>query len=809
MQTLTLRPNSDALIELSRNTGSYNYSCVDETGGGNGDTDYVYSATLGWKRDLYGMPDHTSETGAILELRIYVRHKRVGNYTAIARGRTAIKTNGIEYFGSEILLPLSYELANTNYAVNPQTGLPWTWFEIDALQAGWSGYAFAAGPYWDEPYCTQVWVEVDHTIPAPGNVGSTKGTYTDKVTVTWDKVIGANAYQVYRDGIPLGWLGDVATYDDTGAAAPVITPGSSIATDGEYTDKIALALSGTEVNNGTAHTYVVHAKDSSSNESGDSEEDTGYRGHGALTFQWQRSAADSDASYSNITGATTWDYDDTNPPGGFPIIAEVSKSISQGTFKKFVRLNIEALVETVGRYYKCILDATGCAQQTSVSDRGYLSSAGVGPLKYQWQRQEDNTHFYVGGGTTQTVRKYLKSDLSYIGETANYGGAIQSISIDDIHIYVGGWTTQTVRKYLKSDFSYIGETASYGGSIYSIVIDDTYIYVGGGTTQTVRKYLKSDLSYVGETASYGGIIQEIHIDDTHIYVGGVITYKVRKYLKSDLSYLGETASYGGIIYSIVIDDTHIYVGGDITYKVRKYLKSDLSYVGETASYGGNIYSIVIDDTHIYVGGSTTQTVRKYLKSDLSYIGETASYGGSIYSIFIDDTHIYVGGSTTQTVRKYLKSDLSYVGETASYGGIIFAIYNEEKWADIEGAIFASHDDYDAPAYPEVDYYRCFVIASSASGWISISARGFVKNALAPRNSVVVIIKNPTGETLSYTKNLSKPGYDYRINELGTCTFSLPADSPARDYLIYPNEAWLYIDGELKDIFKIIVTKRTR
>ena len=85
---------------------------------------------------------------------------------------------------------------------------------------------------------------------------------------------------------------------------------------------------------------------------------------------------------------------------------------------------------------------------------------------------------------------------SGVGETASYGGVIYTIWGDDTHIYVGGITTQTVRKYLKSDLSYIGETASYGGTIYTIWGDATHIYVGGATTQTVRKYLKSDLSNV-------------------------------------------------------------------------------------------------------------------------------------------------------------------------------------------------------------------------------------------------------------------------------------------------------------------------
>ena len=72
--------------------------------------------------------------------------------------------------------------------------------------------------------------------------------------------------------------------------------------------------------------------------------------------------------------------------------------------------------------------------------------------------------------TYKCVRKYLKSNLSYIGESADYGGIIRSIAIDDTHIYVGGQVTKTVRKYLKSNLSYMGETPSYSGDIVSIAI---------------------------------------------------------------------------------------------------------------------------------------------------------------------------------------------------------------------------------------------------------------------------------------------------------------------------------------------------
>lgn len=39
---------------------------------------------------------------------------------------------------------------------------------------------------------------------------------------------------------------------------------------------------------------------------------------------------------------------------------------------------------------------------------------------------------------------------------------------DSLYIYVGGYTTQKVRKYLKSTMAFVSETPSYGGLILTI-----------------------------------------------------------------------------------------------------------------------------------------------------------------------------------------------------------------------------------------------------------------------------------------------------------------------------------------------------
>lgn len=174
---------------------------------------------------------------------------------------------------------------------------------------------------------------------APTNVAATEND-SAKVTITWTKSTGATTYSVSRDATSLGWVGDVATYDDTGGNAPVITPGSAVASDGTYSDKVALSLSGTSIADGTTYTYHVYAWNSAGYTEATGT-DTGYRKASTISYQWQVSAGDSDASYSDITGATSSTFTFYDAPSG------------------------------VGRYYRCKLTASNSTTQYSTAERGY------------------------------------------------------------------------------------------------------------------------------------------------------------------------------------------------------------------------------------------------------------------------------------------------------------------------------------------------------------------------------------------------------------------------------------------------------
>ncbi len=291
-----------------------------------------------------------------------------------------------------------------------------------------------------------------------------------------------------------------------------------------------------------------------------------------------------------------------------------------------------------------------------------------------WLFMNDELYFYFWGSQVSTpagIKKYLKSDLSFVGETPTIGLSNIMIDIDDKHLYATSISTQTVRKYLKADMSYIGEVAVETRN--RINVDETYIYASGTTTTgIIRKYLKSNLSYVTESIDYDGYSPEaMTIDDTYVYLALFKETVAHRFLKSDLSYVGQSGAYGDTIRGITTDETHVYLCGGLQ-RVRKYLKSNFSYVSQTALYGSTLFAITLDDTHIYTGGDTPRRVNKYLKTDMSYVSQTVANGGLIRDIKVDDDYIFVAGDASK-VKKHSKSEMTFIDATENFGGVTFSI----------------------------------------------------------------------------------------------------------------------------------------
>ena len=198
----------------------------------------------------------------------------------------------------------------------------------------------------------------------------------------------------------------------------------AVASDGTSTLHVSLSVSGESTANGDTRYYrCTLTATGASNSPTNSAADTGFRGVGSLSYQWEYS--DNGADYFDLGGATTEAYDDTGAAA--PTITAGNATASDGTSGEYVELSVTGQGASPGaaRYYRCRLDATGADQQTSTSDDGYR---GTTTLTYQWQRSaadSDADYSDLSGGTTNPYNdrggalapdgRYYKASVAMVG----------------------------------------------------------------------------------------------------------------------------------------------------------------------------------------------------------------------------------------------------------------------------------------------------------------------------------------------------------------------------------------------------------
>ncbi len=166
-----------------------------------GDSTYVQT-NGGWEEDLYSVANHTAPSGASINyVRVYMVARSL-NTPGQTSAYVHIKTNGVEYNGTEETVTTSYATYSYQWNNNPQTGSPWTWSEIDNLQAGVGLRQGATGgpPFQRYTRCTQVYVEVNYTELSYDS----PGTITSVNLFAAEKVVSIDSFYYYASSIPSG-----------------------------------------------------------------------------------------------------------------------------------------------------------------------------------------------------------------------------------------------------------------------------------------------------------------------------------------------------------------------------------------------------------------------------------------------------------------------------------------------------------------------------------------------------------------------------------------------------------------------------
>jgi hypothetical protein len=138
--------------------GTPHWQTVDEEVANN-DADYVYTSSTSFKTDLFNLPDY-SGSGTINSITLNFCF-RVGSSYNTASACATIKTNGVTYTGSVMTsTSTSYDTRYYTWSNNPNTGLPWTWSDLAALQIG---VGLKSSSSFVNAICTQVYLEINYT----------------------------------------------------------------------------------------------------------------------------------------------------------------------------------------------------------------------------------------------------------------------------------------------------------------------------------------------------------------------------------------------------------------------------------------------------------------------------------------------------------------------------------------------------------------------------------------------------------------------------------------------------------------------
>lgn len=164
-ETITFRPNAagdKAGVDNQFPDSGEHWDKVDEETADD-DSTYIASDSPSWKEDLYNIPDHSTQTagGSVNYVEAYMVCSATANVTQTS-AYAHIKTNGVEDSGSSENMTTSYATYSYQWGTSPQTGSPWVWSEIDALQIGVGLRQPTGGEF---TRCTQVYTEVSYDAP--------------------------------------------------------------------------------------------------------------------------------------------------------------------------------------------------------------------------------------------------------------------------------------------------------------------------------------------------------------------------------------------------------------------------------------------------------------------------------------------------------------------------------------------------------------------------------------------------------------------------------------------------------------------
>jgi hypothetical protein len=278
---------------------------------------------------------------------------------------------------------------------------------------------------------------------------------------------------------------------------------------------------------------------------------------------------------------------------------------------------------------------------------------------------------YAAGATTETIRKYHKSNLAFDSNSPSYGATPLELATNNGFIYaVGSSTNNDLRKYHEGNLAFVGN-APYGNIIYGLAINNGFIFIGGGgTANYITKYHESNLVLVGNSSRYNADITSMTINNGFVFAGGWLSEgKIKKYHESNLGFSAESPNLGVIMWGLSVNNGFVYTAGH-TGRVFKNHESNLvNSANSTITNSFSARSIKAETDYVYVGGDNnggstgSGQIQKFYSSNLVLLAQTNNYGGAIFKISTDSNNVYAGGFGAQTVHTYSKASITPDNQT--------------------------------------------------------------------------------------------------------------------------------------------------
>ena len=214
-KTLTLRPNAvGTQTQLTAFGVANNWDCVNETTPDD-DTTYVYmSGSGGYLYDTYNCPNHTTENGSINKVVLYSYSKTITSGGGI-RSRMYISGNGYTAAPPFVYSTTgNYVYYAWSYINSSDTGIAWTWGEIDSLEIGIGHQTDLPG---GEGRTTQNYAIVYYTQFSSPQIRCTQSycrvNYDTSATCTVDKPETISTNHARNVKMLNFWSGDREVYD--------------------------------------------------------------------------------------------------------------------------------------------------------------------------------------------------------------------------------------------------------------------------------------------------------------------------------------------------------------------------------------------------------------------------------------------------------------------------------------------------------------------------------------------------------------------------------------------------------------------